>query len=818
MNWRILKNKNSPGETLFHINFAGRKRNFGNKNIKALPVVIFLVFSGIIFFTSSNTVSAAVSQSSCKGEGASWNATSGNCVCSDFDGQKRIFSEYKGGCALADTVATGITGNNPYKNDGSNAGAAASMPGAGTETIYGDSNNIFLNAIKWVLSKVLELVGWLFAIAATIFAWVVDPANVSGANGMLNKQAVKDVWIMVRDLLNMGFILVLLFAAFGTIFQVDSLNLKKVWLNILINALLVNFSYPIARFIIDISNVAFYYFLNNLFSPNGETAVSGSSIFAGFGNSSNLAGMLAPGDYASHDIAYLIASIVVVFILGMTLMIIAGLFVVRLVALTMLVMFSPIGFVGFILPSTKSYANKWWKNLLNYSFFAPIMIFGMAIALRIMEAMKNENFKSFISNANANAPGDQANFIAGAAFYFIPIIILWSTIGIAKSSGIEFADKVTGSVKKWGNKIANIPWAGTKMGWRATGIPGGFKQTKDYYAKRGVKLPGFKDRHFGSDQTEGTNAWVAQNIGRVPNAYNNNVLKKMGEAAKEHNMEDLDKVALQRIVDTGSEAERLAALEQLAKGGDIKSGDLQSVINEFGEKSQIGKRILSKVKESRPDLAFAHITDDAKREDAMRGFINSDKFDAKKLGSKTLQNVEFMSTVISEGKLDQKAVDALNAKDKKNGDILKQTVTTVANRMATQSPTALNMKNPTTRNVQAAHFAFTGNIHGALDDRAGGTSNQRAEIFKKLNKDSAANLSMETVNKYSEEIAVNLDSGKLVDVIKGMKDKTAKQALVREIERLANNALPPNPANLDEQNILSLARVIDNDSFLKSLR
>jgi len=149
----------------------------------------------------------------------------------------------------------------------------------------------------------------------------------------------------VRDLLNMTFILILLFAAFCTIFQVDKWNLKKVWLNILINALLVNFSFPIARFFIDISNVAFYYFVQHLFSQT-TGSVTGSSIMAGFGAASNISKLLAPNGYGTDPIAYQIAIIVVLFIMGMTLLIVAALFVVRLVALTMLVMFSPVGFVG----------------------------------------------------------------------------------------------------------------------------------------------------------------------------------------------------------------------------------------------------------------------------------------------------------------------------------------------------------------------------------------------------------------------------------------------------------------------------------------
>jgi hypothetical protein len=65
---------------------------------------------------------------------------------------------------------------------------------------------IFTDGIRYVLTQLNAFMGWLFAAAATLFAVVVDPNNISGSKGILNKQAVKDVWIMVRDTLNMAFI------------------------------------------------------------------------------------------------------------------------------------------------------------------------------------------------------------------------------------------------------------------------------------------------------------------------------------------------------------------------------------------------------------------------------------------------------------------------------------------------------------------------------------------------------------------------------------------------------------------------------------
>lgn len=451
---------------------------YKNKNAKALSVVLFLAFC-FSFFASFGLKSANAS-------------IYGTTTCQCYNGQEKlgdIFDVPRGYNNCVNSCSQ--KGANAYSYDGGNIttiGSAQDKTNQSTpaQTLKDALASPLVTSFKILLIGILNLCGWLFAIAATLFSWVIDPANISGNSGMLNKQAVKDVWIMVRDLLNMTFILILLFAAFCTIFQVDKWNLKKVWLGILINALLVNFSYPIARFFIDVSNVAFYYFVNNLFTSSTGAAVSGDAILASWGAASKMGDILTPAGYANYDVAYLIAMIVFVFIMGMTLLIIAALFIVRLVALTMLVMFSPVGFVGYIFPATSSFADKWWKQLFSYSFFAPIMIFVMAIAIRVTEAMGRENFKSFMNHASANvAQGKDANWISSAAFFAIPIIILWTGIGVAKSMGIEGADKVVGAVKKGGKWLATRPGAVGKYGWKQSGVPGGVKKGWENARKSG---------------------------------------------------------------------------------------------------------------------------------------------------------------------------------------------------------------------------------------------------------------------------------------------------------------------------------------------
>lgn len=340
--------------------------------------------------------------------------------------------------------------------------------------------------INFLLFSILRFFGWILTGAATLFEWIVKPENISGPTGLLNNGAVKDVWIMVRDTLNMTFILVLLFSAFCTVFQVEKWNLKKVWLSILINALLVNFSYPIARFFIDVSNVAMYYFLNNMFSGTGQG--SGSSIMASFGQVSQLSEILVPDGYAKAETSYIIAAIVFTFIFGVTLYVLAALFVIRLVALVMVVMFSPIGFVANIFPEMSKFASDWWSNLFKYSFFGPIMVFMMMVSLKIMASIPS----NFNLAAQKNAPADMSEWIAHTAFFMIPIFILWMSMGIAQKMGIEGADKVVGSGQKFAKwagsmvttKPAGFAWSGIKKGAKAGAVGAAKKFERDVLGEK----------------------------------------------------------------------------------------------------------------------------------------------------------------------------------------------------------------------------------------------------------------------------------------------------------------------------------------------
>lgn len=438
--------------------------------------------------------------------------------------------------------------------------------------IVGD--NWFTIAIKALLVGVLKVMSWLLTIATVIFAFVIEPKNVAF---IMENEGIYASWAMVRDFLNLGFILVLLYIAFCVIFQIGSYSdsWKKMLMMMVIMALLVNFSFPICRFVVDVSNITFYYLVNTGF-PDGK----GDAIFTSITNDAGL-GKILNGASENFSIEYLIASIIFTFILAITLLVIAALFVVRIVAIGMLIIFSPIGIAGAAFPFSKKYASEWWDSLFKYSFFAPIMMFMILIATKIMEHAKSSSIRD-ITGRNLGA-GQDPGFLGTAAFFSIPVIILWYGMGMAQKFSIAGATEVTGMAKKASNWAKKLPMRGGKAFWKTTGVPGATKAGWDNFTKTGKmfgkKLPGYG----GSDALEAREASMA---GFIKGGVKGRDAARKGLIEK-RNKEDINKESekgeyeAMRIADLTKEMDTLAArIENDRRNG--KSVDRKDIIKLAG--------------------------------------------------------------------------------------------------------------------------------------------------------------------------------------------------------------------------------------------
>src|SRR3990167_629323 len=77
----------------------------------------------------------------------------------------------------------------------------------------------------------------------------------------------------------------------------------------------------------------------------------------------------------------------------------AIMFILRVVVLWLVMIFSPIAFLGMILPSMEKYSGMWWKYLINQSFFAPAFLFMFMLVTKFI----NSDFVDSIFEVSSNS-------------------------------------------------------------------------------------------------------------------------------------------------------------------------------------------------------------------------------------------------------------------------------------------------------------------------------------------------------------------------------------------------------------------------------
>ncbi len=363
-----------------------------------------------------------------------------------------------------------------------------------------------LGAIKsgaaWLIYYIARFFGLIGIAGATLFAYVLD-ANV--LQQILGSPVITVIWTMVRDVLNLSFILILLFSAFATIFQVDRYHVRNVIVRLVIMALLVNFSLPIAKVIIDASNIIMYFFVNQLF----PTTVTGFEIPQIFGKATNIVDVFVPiGALNDPTIGYMLTAALFAFFYMISMMTIAGILVVRLIVLAILMIFSPIGFVAMILPQTQGYAQKWWSNLFKYAFNGPILVFMLFFATTFMAYTHDMAFnrdsenKIAIKTNDATLNADQTSYVSNMVFLMIPVVILWSGIIMMNTASDGASQMIVGFgqniSRRAGRRLRYFAVGGAAIGARelgraadmATGriFTGGYRNLRNRYDARSESL------------------------------------------------------------------------------------------------------------------------------------------------------------------------------------------------------------------------------------------------------------------------------------------------------------------------------------------
>jgi hypothetical protein len=235
-------------------------------------------------------------------------------------------------------------------------------------------------------------------------------------------QGVIEMWKVVRDLLNIFFIFGFIYIGIRTILDADESSTRKALGYLILAALFINFSLYITGAIIDFSNIAATQVYKLILDgPAGAepiqvnmALIDAEGIGGKFVNVASLTSFFAAKDVGLDDsssinvfqtIAYSIFMLIFFIFAGFIFLIAAIRVMIRFVALTLYMIFSPVMFLGWILPKFSEYSTKWRDGLISNSFYAPIFLFLIYISLYLLTELKKILFQ--------DAPADYAAVFKG---------------------------------------------------------------------------------------------------------------------------------------------------------------------------------------------------------------------------------------------------------------------------------------------------------------------------------------------------------------------------------------------------------------------
>lgn len=317
------------------------------------------------------------------------------------------------------------------------------------------STNFVVAAFKSILYALLRMLTGLVQVGASVFAWTTRPEYISGPTGLLNLNIVYELWKFIRDFFNLSFIFLLLFAAFSTVFQIEKFGLKKNFFKIVLAAIVINFSFPLVRMVIDLGNVPMYFFAQGIVNASG----AGNSLHGvtqSFFQSSGMADLLLnPGPRGPF--LQLLTAIIFTFIFMITLFTLAFLFLLRLLKLVILLIFSPLGLAASVIPGLEKFGGQYWGNLMQTVFFGPAAMLMVVIALRFSQEIQGSQFATGLGATAPAATATSQSSVIRQGMFFIPIILMWMAMHLGNKFGIEGANAVmkkADAVAAWGKRQA----------------------------------------------------------------------------------------------------------------------------------------------------------------------------------------------------------------------------------------------------------------------------------------------------------------------------------------------------------------------------
>ncbi len=321
---------------------------------------------------------------------------------------------------------------------------------------------------------VFEPTSALLAIAGKILDKILI---YSISPGVYKVGYIVDGWRFVRDLCNLFFIFMLIFLAFKVILNFGH-GTKKLIVNTIIIATVINFSYPLTTIIIDISNITARQLYYNAFTQkdavSGEPLGLSSTAVSGYNPQQILLGSVNNQQLDKNKFKgsiFMILLIGVIFnIIAMFLFLkIALQFIYRILGLVFAIILSPIALFSYSLETEQRKKlsmvgfDQWLSGLLQDCFKAPVFLFLILIMTLFI---KDNPFK--------NALSPNVNGLDWWMSIIIPFMLIMGFLmlieKVTKSMSSSIAEVTGAKVMQGLGAVAGVAMGGAALA--GTGILG----------------------------------------------------------------------------------------------------------------------------------------------------------------------------------------------------------------------------------------------------------------------------------------------------------------------------------------------------------
>lgn len=303
-----------------------------------------------------------------------------------------------------------------------------------------DGTSFILNTIASILSIIIDFMGSLILLLVSILI------NFASYNEFVHAQPVEIGWVLMRDVANMFFIVVLLVSAFSTIIGYHEFHYTKVLPKLLLYAVLINFSKTLIGLLIDFSQVLMLTFVNAFRQAAGGNFISALKLsrITSFSREAEPGG--ADLEVASGLIPASILGIVMLGISITLLVIMIGFVIFRIIGLWMLLIISPLAFFALALPSKMSkamsvFTGSFWSRLSDLLIGGPVMAFFLWLSLAVVQG-DGTPFAALYPESRETTSAAEFVTQVGTASEIATFIVAIALM----LSGVEFAIKTSGAI------------------------------------------------------------------------------------------------------------------------------------------------------------------------------------------------------------------------------------------------------------------------------------------------------------------------------------------------------------------------------------